>query len=102
MITINLGQKLTLNPLHGGLGFFASIIDDQKFEGQTLLKSKVTDLTGQQKISISATYPQVMGPLRKRMIKKILSDKQRDKLFSNFSCMFLNPNNFFQFEFQLF
>ena len=23
-------------------------------------------------------------------------------LFSNFSCMFLNPNNFFQFEFLLF
>ena len=23
-------------------------------------------------------------------------------LFSNFSCMFLNPNHFFQFEFQLF
>ena len=22
--------------------------------------------------------------------------------FSNFSCMFINPNNFFQFEFQLF
>ena len=22
--------------------------------------------------------------------------------FSNFSCMFLNPNNFFQFEFELF
>ena len=83
MITINLGQKLTLNPLHGGLGFFASIIDDQKFEGQTLLlKSKVTDLTRQQKRGISATYPQVMGPLRKIMIKKILSDKQRDKLFS--------------------
>ena len=26
-------------------------------------------------------------------------DKQRSKTFSNFSCMFLNPNNFFQFEF---
>ena len=23
-------------------------------------------------------------------------------IFSNFSCMFLNPNNFFQFEFELF
>ena len=23
----------------------------------------------------------------------------RDESFSNFSCMFLNPNNFFQFEF---
>ena len=27
---------------------------------------------------------------------------QRNRVFSNFSCMFLNPNNFFQFEFLLF
>ena len=24
--------------------------------------------------------------------------KKKDKTFSNFSCVFLNPNNFFQFE----
>ena len=27
---------------------------------------------------------------------------QKEKDFSNFSCMFLNPNNYFQFEFELF
>ena len=28
--------------------------------------------------------------------------KRNSIIFSNFSCMFLNPNNFFQFEFELF
>ena len=32
----------------------------------------------------------------------ILSCSQETKKFSNFFCMFLNPNNFFQFEFLLF
>ena len=30
---------------------------------------------------------------------KMLTGCEQEKTFSNFSCMFLNPNKFFQFEF---
>ena len=35
-------------------------------------------------------------------VRDQINSKVRFLIFSNFSCMFLNPNNFFQFEFQLF
>ena len=35
-------------------------------------------------------------------VRDQINSKVRFLNFSNFSCMFLNPNNFFQFEFQLF
>ena len=34
-----------------------------------------------------------------KIFKLFLAWKNKQKLFSNFSCMFLNPSNFFQFEF---
>ena len=34
--------------------------------------------------------------------KKNASEINEKGQFSNFSCMFLNPNNLFQYEFQLF
>ena len=41
------------------------------------------------------------SPGLERLLKLFFS-KSWQKTFSNFSCMFLNPNNFFQFEFLLF
>ena len=34
-------------------------------------------------------------------IKQVEDTSKLQNVFSNFSCMFLNPNNFFEFEFYL-
>ena len=43
------------------------------------------------------------GPSGQRDLKETLGDEGRElkklKAFSNFSCIFLNPNYFFQFEY---